>query len=58
MKLFHRLRRAIRRFNRAAEDTALAASVVHGGGSGPQVDATGVKAVLGEIEKAEHEAEE
>jgi hypothetical protein len=58
MKVLHKLKRALRRFNRAAEDVALASSVVEGGGPAPQVNAMGVKASLGEIEKAERETTE
>jgi hypothetical protein len=51
-------RRTIRRFNRAAEETALGASVLQTpGAGGAQPNAMGVKAVLGEIEQAERAAD-
>lgn len=59
MNVLRSLRHLLRRFNRAAEETALGASVVQGGGSsGAQTNAIGTKAVLGEIEKDEREAQE
>lgn len=57
MSVLQWLRRAVRRFNRAAEETALAASVVQTD-AGAQTNAMGTKAVLGEIEKDERDAQE
>jgi hypothetical protein len=56
MRVFRRIGRAIERFNRGFEKTALAASVDSGtgpgiGGSPSQTNAVGVKAVVGEIEQ-------
>ena len=54
MSIFHRINRAVQRFNRSMEKTALASSVEPGGGvtGGPAaaVNPMGVKVVLGEIE--------
>lgn len=58
MNALRRLTRAIRRFNRGAERTALGASVLQSpGAGGGQPNATGVKAVLGEIEDAQQAAD-
>jgi|GEM_PF-3958358 len=52
------LGRAVRRFNREAEETAVGASVLQTpGAGGAQPNAVGVNIVLGEIEEAEHVAE-
>jgi hypothetical protein len=61
VSIFHRISRAIQRFNRSMEKTALASSVEPGGGvtGGPAsaVNPMGVKVVLGEIEKDVSDAE-